>query len=309
MKAKCLTGLAIALLIMSVGINYAAAEEKIIVTDAPTTHHIGLYMGIEMGIFKKHGLEVEYLKQATAADSYKAIKEGRADMLMACPTATIVEIANGSPIKVVAQVKSPCTSILCVPGNSPIKTIKDLKGKKISGITPTCEAVVAFTDAAKRENADFQVVKLTPKEAMPALEKGELDGCILEEPYASEMEMKGYSLKFRELIQVPCRFLSANTDFLNRKPEAAKKFVEALKEINSIYEKNPIADEIVEIAYKYTGAPKEAIKHGMVRIHLTTDLNVTRIKALMRSLVRIGALKKPLSDNELFSGLFKGMTW
>ncbi len=287
----------------------ALAEDKVIATDAATTHHIGLYMGIDMGIFKKHGLDVEYLKHSTPADAVKAVSEGKADLLFNCPTATILEISKGAPIRVISQVKSPCTSILTVPANSPIKTIKDLGGKKVAGVSPTCESVIAFVDAANRENAAFETIKMPAKDAMAALEKGEVDACILEEPFASVMELKGYDLKFREVIQVPCRFLSANVNFLKAKPDVAKRFIEALKEVNEIYEENPIADEIVEIAAKYTGASKEAIKHGMVRIHLTTDLNLIRIKALQDSLVRVGALKQPLKDEELFAEELKGITW
>jgi NitT/TauT family transport system substrate-binding protein len=300
-------GLFVACLLVFTGI--ALAEDKVIATDAPTTHHIGLYMGIDMGIFKKHGLDVEYLKQTSPADAVKAVSEGKADLLFNCPTATMLEISKGAPIKVIAQVKSPCTSILTVPANSPIKTIKDLKGKKVAGLSPTCEAVIAYVDAAKREDADFEIVKMSPKDAMAALEKGEVDACILEEPFASVMELKGNELKFREVVQVPCRFLSANVNFLKAKPDVAKRFVEALKEVNEIYEENPIADEIVEIAAKYTGASKDAIKHGMVRIHLTTDLNLVRIKALQDSLVRVGALKEPLKDEQLFAEELKGITW
>ncbi len=306
MKFKYLMLVLVSLFLVT---GVALADDKVIVTDAPTTHHINLYMGIELGIFKKHGLDVEYVKQATAADAVKAVAEGKADLLYNCPTNTILEIAKGAPIKVISQVKSPCTSILTVPANSTIKTVKDLSGKKVAGASPTCEAVVAFLDAAERENAKFEVVKMTPADSMAALEKGEVDACILEEPFASVMELKGNELKFRELIQVPCRFLSANTEFLKNKADAAKRFVEALNEINELYDENPISDEIVDIANKYTGASKEAIKHGMVRIHLTTELNVIRIRALMGSLVRVGALKEPLKDEDIFAAEFKGITW
>lgn len=312
-KLLVIARLAVICLVTMVGASSftldVSAQEKIIVTDAPTTHHLNLYIALEKGIFKKYGLDVEYIKSNSMTEAADNVSKGKADILFACPTHTIITIAKEGKMRVIAQGKSPCTSILCVSPNSPIKKISDLKGKRVSGIAPTCEAVVAFIDAARAEKADFEVVKLPPDKAMPALEKGEIDASILEEPYASEMELKGYSLKFRELINVPCRFISANIEFLRKHPEAAKKFIAAIKEVNELYAKNPIDEEIVEIGHRYTGSSKEAIRHGNVRIHFTTSLNRPRIKAMMRSLVRLDAIKEVLKDEELYSDVSKGITW
>ena len=296
-------GVIVAYLLVFTGTTLA--DDRVIVAERPTVHHINVYMGIEMGIFKKYGLDVELYQTSPT----EAISEGRADILLNCPTSTIIEISKVAPLKIIAQGKSPCTSILSVPSHSSIKTIKDLKGKKVTGVSPSCEAVISYTDAAQREGVSFELLRKTPEDAIAALERGEVDACILEEPYASEMELKGYELKFREIVQVPCWFVSANVNFLKAKPEVAKRFVEALKEVNKIYEENPISPEVVEIAHKYTGTSKEAIKHGMARIHPTTNLNLSRIKALQDSLVRIGALKAALKDEELFAEEFKGITW
>lgn len=81
-------------------------------------------------------------------------------MFWTCPTTAIAAIANGAPIKTIAQVKKPCTSVLLVPADSDIKELSDLKGKNIAGISPTCEAVISLTVAARNAGGDFNLQNL-----------------------------------------------------------------------------------------------------------------------------------------------------
>lgn len=283
--------------------------DRVTVVDAPTTHHINVYMGIDLGIFEKHGVKVDYVKVKSLAAARDAVSAGKGDVFLACPTFTMVSISKGAQIKVMAQGKVPCTSILVVRKGSPITRIKDLAGKKVAGISPTCEAVIAFTKAVRDVGESFDLIKLGPAQAMASLEAGVVDAAILEEPFASVMELKGYDLKFRGIVNVPCRFISGNVDFLKSKPDLAKRFIAAIKEADELYNKDPQSDTIVNIGHKYTGSPIDAIRHGNPRIHLTTQLDLTRNDALQGFLVSLGAIPRALRDNELYAEQFKGITW
>lgn len=284
-------------------------QEKVVVADAPTTHHIALYMGIDLGIFKKHGLNVEYIAVKSLGSAKDAVAAGSADIFMACPTFTMTAISGGAPIKIIAQGKVPCTSVLVVSAASPIQKISDLNGKKVAGISPTCEAVIAFEKAVKDVGGTYELVKLAPAPAMSALEAGVVDAAILEEPFASVMELKGYKLLFREIVDVPCRMIAANVNFISQKTETAKKFVAAMEEANQLFTADSQTDQIVNIAVKYTAADAAAIKHGNPRIHLTTKRDTVRNDALVGYLVGLGAIPKALTDDEMYASQFKGITW
>ncbi|MEN4006363.1 MAG: ABC transporter substrate-binding protein [Methanobacterium sp.] len=140
---------------------------KIVVADAPTTHHLNLYVAEEKGLFEKHGVDVEIVKAESLPAARDAVVTGAADVFWSCPTIAIAAIGGGAPIRTIAQVKIPCTSVLLVPADSPIQDYKDLEGKTIAGISPACEAVLAITSVAKDAGAEFNLSKMDGGTPLP----------------------------------------------------------------------------------------------------------------------------------------------
>ena len=133
---------------------------KIVVADARTTHHLNLYVAQELGFFEKYGLDVEIIAVDDNAAARDLVVSGGADVFWSCPTVAIAAVANGAAIRSIAQVKKPCTSVLVVPPDSAITTLADLHGAEIAGISPTCEAVISLTVAARSEGAEFNLQRL-----------------------------------------------------------------------------------------------------------------------------------------------------
>lgn len=287
----------------------AAPQTKIIVADAKTTHHLNLYVAKELGLFAKHGLDVSIVdvKEPTAARDL--VVAGQADAFWSCPTVAIASIANGAPIKIVSQVKSPCTSVLVVSQDSPIKDLKDLKGRRVAGISPTCEAVISLDVAAKKAGGEFVLVKAAGGPAIAALDAKSVDAAILEEPHVSIAELKGYKVLFRNVSEnIPCRTINVSTAFLKKNPAVSKHFIDAINEANAWILKDPRRDEVVELAAKYTGAPKDAIKLGNNRLKFKTTIEEKGLNDLAEELVT----QKNIKENpgtRLYAEEFKGITW
>jgi NitT/TauT family transport system substrate-binding protein len=282
---------------------------KVIVADARTTHHLNLYVAKELGLFQKYGLEVDIISVKENADSRDLVVSGKADVFWACPTLAIAAIANGAPVKMISQVKTPCTSVLVLRKDSPIKTYQDLKGKRIAGISPTCEAVISLEKKAREAGGEFLLEKLAGGPAIAALDAGSVDGAILEEPHVSIAELKGYNVLFRDAsANIPCRTINARTAYLKDNLEALKRFIKAVEEANAFILKDPTGDQVVQIAEKHTGAPKDAIKHGNDRLKFTTRLQEKGLGALADELVAKKNIKENPGDN-LYAEAFKGNTW
>lgn len=282
---------------------------KIIVADAKTTHHLNLYVAQELGLFSKHNLEVEIVPVVDLAAARDLVVTGKADVFWACPTVSIAAIANGAPLKIISQVKKPCTSVLLVPQDSPIQDFADLKGKNIAGISQTCEAVIALTVAARKVDSSFSLQKLAGGPALAALEANQVDGAILEEPHASIAELKGFKVLFREASEgIPCRTINARNAFIKSNPEVLKLFIQAVEEANQIILNDPTAENIVNIAVKYTGAPADAIAHGNHRLLFGTTIDTQGLSYLADELVLLKDIKENPGNN-LFAEEFKGITW
>jgi len=286
-----------------------AARSKIVVADAKTTHHLNLYVAKELGLFDKNGVDVEITPVDDNAAARDLAVSGGADVFWSCPTVAIAAIANGAPLKSVAQVKTPCTSVLMVPQGSKITKLEDLNGKEIAGISPTCEAVISLTSAARKAGAKFNLQRLAGGPAITALKSGSVDGAILEEPHVSIAELDGYKVLFRDVsANIPCRTINASDRLLAADAEGLKNFIRAIEEANAIILSDPTAENIVKIAADYTGAPTEAIVHGNGRLKFGTKLRVEGLNALADELLSLGNIKEKPGD-DMFAAEFKGITW
>lgn len=283
---------------------------RILVADAKTTHHLNLYVAKELGLFEKHNLDVEILPVEDLAAARDLLVSGQADVFWSCPTVAIAAIANGAPLRIISQVKKPCTSVLLVPPDSPINAYTDLTGKNLAGISPTCEAVIALSLAVRNAGGgEFNLQRLAGGPALAALESRAVDGAILEEPHASIAELKGYRVLFREASEnIPCRTINARTAFLESNAEDLKNLIKAVDEANAIIASNPTAPKIVDIAHLYTGAPKDAIKHGNHRLLFRTAIDREGLSLLADELVALDATRENPGDR-LYAEQFRGITW
>jgi NitT/TauT family transport system substrate-binding protein len=125
-----------ALAIASPG-RHAHAEETFRVgTPEPRAFNFGmLNAGEQLGIFKKHGLTIERIDLGGGAKLHQAMAAGAIDAALGGGT-DLQFLAKGSPEKAVAQMaSSPSNMAIVVKADSPIKTLADLKGKKIGAST------------------------------------------------------------------------------------------------------------------------------------------------------------------------------
>jgi NitT/TauT family transport system substrate-binding protein len=285
------------------------APRKVVVADAKTTHHLNLYVAKELGLFKKHNLDVEIIPVNDNAGARDLVVSGQADVFWSCPTVAIAAIANGAPLKIISQVKKPCTSVLVVPKDSKIQSFADLNGKNIAGISPTCEAVISITVKARDTGAKFNLQKLAGGPALTALEAGKVDGAILEEPQVSIAELKGFKVLFRDASSdIPCRTINARNAFLASNADTLKHFIQAVSEANAIILANPTDDQVVEISAKYTGAPVDAIKFGNDRLKFRTAIDKPGLSGLADELIKLGNIRENPGD-KLYAAEFRGITW
>ncbi|HEX3973775.1 MAG TPA: ABC transporter substrate-binding protein [Stellaceae bacterium] len=113
---------------------------------APETLRIGtpeavgfnFYMldaGVDLGIFRKLDLDIQRIDLEGGAKLHQAMAAGAIDIALGGGT-DLLFVAKGSPEKAVAVLgTSPANLSILVLGASPIKTIADLKGKKVAATT------------------------------------------------------------------------------------------------------------------------------------------------------------------------------
>ena len=111
----------------------AAAETTLTVGKASPTSDaiIPVNVGAELGIFKKHGLDVTIVELAGGSKMAQAVAAGSVDIGDGAGS-EMAFVAKGAPMIAVCETTAPAPFLsVGVTWDSPIKTVDDLKGKMI----------------------------------------------------------------------------------------------------------------------------------------------------------------------------------
>ena len=222
--------------VLALGLAPAAqAETKVRVgqPQAGTFQFVPLQVGIETGIFKRHGIDVEVssfsggprVQQAIAADSIDIGLGSGPELALA---------AKGAPeIAVAAMADAPYSVLLATLKDSPIKSAADLKGRTIS-----ISSKGSLTDWLARELSrrqgwgpdGFKTAPLGSTAAqMAALKTNQIDGMIVEANAGYRMEEDGSGrvvVQFGDLIKTfHIYVIYARKGFAAQNPEAVRGFL------------------------------------------------------------------------------------
>src|SRR4051812_13304260 len=111
-----------------------AQEKKIIVqggAPVPYTGFLSVYVGQQGGFFKEEGLEVEMRYASGAPQGTQITAANQADVGVVTVEPTINGYEKGIRGKIISRINNHLIYYIAVPEDSPIKTVADLKGKKI----------------------------------------------------------------------------------------------------------------------------------------------------------------------------------
>ena len=116
-------------------------------------------VGQRLGIFKKHGLDVEVLWTQGSGETQQAILSNSVDVGISVGTLSVMgAFAKGAPIRVIGSEMTGAADLYWyVKADSPIKSLKDAEGKSIAFSTvgaSTHSIVVQFVrDQAPKAKA------------------------------------------------------------------------------------------------------------------------------------------------------------
>jgi ABC-type nitrate/sulfonate/bicarbonate transport system substrate-binding protein len=224
-----------------------------------------VYIGIEKGFFKNHGVEVKIVGDNLGGPTaIQAVSGGSADAGLASIPAIINSVAAGLPILGVTDIQSAvgkqALETYFVRADSKITSIKDLKGKKVAVNLWNSSfhyTVLMALEKAGISEKDVQFVLLPFDQQAVALEKGEVDVIGLMEPYVSQVQVT-FKDRFKVLFNALDVFgeKQFTLHFINKvwakyNPDSASAFVAGIVDsVNWIKDNDQEAKQIVA---KYTG--------------------------------------------------------
>jgi NitT/TauT family transport system substrate-binding protein len=252
-------GLITAAIALSVPLN-AAPLTKVRIGVFSNTCEAPTYAAYEKGFFKKEGLDVELVN-----GNNKIFKDllatGKLDATVGLLAQWIKPAEVGLNVKFTAGIHTGCIHVI-VPKSSGIKTVKDLKGKRIAvpsiGSGPMLFTARVLADKGIKDPYGAADWKIYPQsEHQLVLTKHQVDAAAVADPIATVLIDTG---KYREIInnstfkpysQEYCCLLVMRGSLVKSNPKTAaaitRAYLNSAKWVNS--HKNEIAKIMVNKKY------------------------------------------------------------
>ncbi len=174
--------------------------------------------------FAKDGITVEWVLSLGSNKALEFLNGRSIDFGSTAGAAALIARANSIPIKSIYVYSKPEWTALVTQKDSPIKTVQDLKGKRVA-VTRGTDPYIFLLRALDQNNMtdkDIKVVLLQHPDGKTALERGDVDAWAGLDPYMAQVEVEnGARLFFRDPDLNTYGVLNVREDFLNENPAIA----------------------------------------------------------------------------------------
>jgi ABC-type nitrate/sulfonate/bicarbonate transport system substrate-binding protein len=232
-------------------------------------NHVPSFVGVEKGIFLKHGVDVKLKLLATGQEMSKALQAGEVQIIGSAYSNFPLAVQGGMAARGVvgmlgdrsARHWDQSVSIWTRKGSG-IAKIEDLAGKKlgtpVGGTADEYLGVVLKKHGVPREK--LQVLNVPPGNLLSALQGGSVDAVACWEPFGSLIEAKvpdaallsrggghiGYYIN-----------MAIRDDVIEKTPDLVERYVIGVAEATWYTRKNP--DEAAEISTRWIAGLEPAV--------------------------------------------------
>lgn len=261
-----------------------------------------LYLGQKKGFFEKQGLKLEFTTAQGGAAIVPGVASGQFQFGFSNVTSLMVAQSNGVPVKAVANgiastgVRGKDFNGLMVKKDSPVKSAKELEGKKVAINTLKNINETAVRQAVREAGGDpdkVQLVEMAFDQMPAALDQGQIDAACVVEPATATIRSQGGREIASPLIDVAPELTVAmyftSTQYAQQHPDVVKKFQDATAESLAYAEAHP--DEARQIVTTYTKIPASVLEQ-VILPKWPAEPNRPSIEALMKLGEEDGLFKK-----------------
>jgi NitT/TauT family transport system substrate-binding protein len=309
-----------ALLVAGLALS-ARAEQLVVSNFGVSANGMPFGVALEKGYFKDEGLNVTgIISSAGGGTTLRNMLAGEGSPFGEVnPVAVVSAVLAGADLKIVSDdVLTVAEFVWAVKPDSPIKSIKDLKGKKMAYTNPrsTSQALAnLMLERAGYKEGDVELVKTGGfGEGVAALESGQIDIAPITEPLWSK-----YKDKFRAVIRATDALPPlANVVGVTTEENFAKRgdfirgVIRARRKAVIFMRDHP--DEAAQIVAKQFNITPEVAKSAIV--NLTTsktdgvpywgegEIRLDGLKRMIEAQKKVGAIKGDVDWDKLIDTRF-----
>jgi NitT/TauT family transport system substrate-binding protein len=285
----------LALLIAFAAVSFSAtarADDKVLkVGTLKLIHGISAYFYEK---FVPAGYTVEVFPFESPTDGKNAVLTGTVDTCIHGIAAFLLGAAAGEPVLIVANANNGGMAVMAGV-NSGIKSIKDLKGKKVA-IWPGSTQEAVILERLRMEGMtikDIQPIRLGFSDHAAALARGDIDAYVGAEPAAGITLANGTGVLVEYPYSTPIgplnMILSASEKAVKENPARIKLIVDMHRKAIDYAMANP--PQIVEMATQKLGQQKRSVELAVPNVELAWKLDDVFME-------RAGAYTKLMFENK-----------
>jgi sulfonate transport system substrate-binding protein len=216
--------------------GYAADKPSEIRIDWATYNPVSMLIkdqGLLEKEFAKDGIGIRWVQTLGSNKALEFLNAGSIDFGSTAGAAALVGKINGNPIKAIYAYSRPEWTALVTRKDTPIKTVADLKGKRVAvtrGTDPHIFLVRALQGAGLTEK-DVRPVLLQHPDGKTALMRGDVDAWAGLDPMMAQAEIEeGARLFYRKPEANTWGILNVREEFLKEHPDLVKRVLAVYEE-------------------------------------------------------------------------------
>lgn len=268
----------------------------------PVTDVAALYLGEEVGIWKKHGLQLKANIASTGA--VPAVLSGEYHFGFTALVNVLQARDKGLPLKIIAAgssstgVKGADVTMIHAGPKSGIKSAKDLEGKTVSVNALNGLLQMMGKAAVKADGGDpakVRFIELGFPEALAALQAGKIDAMVGAEPFGTAAIASGFPAIASPYQAMSSKSMLTSSYFtsepqLKANPELFKKIRAAINESLDYAQQHP--DEVRKQLPKFTKLGPDVAAKLILPSYLT-QIPREAVDMFSKSGNEFGMLTKP----------------
>lgn len=280
----------------------------------------------EQKFLEKEGLDVEFVRFPDLAAQIRALASGSIDVTFGSPLSAIYAAdEEGVPVVLIGA-SQPADAVVVVPEDSPIRTLADLKGKKVGGTYPTAAVSVLLNTIADQgygvKPEDFLIVAGNESRLVQFLAQKQVDASVLRtvtaDQVGKELKLKtiaGLSDEWKKITKNDAPpyigTVAATKDFAVRNPDAAAKVIRGLIEAQKWGSANK--DQVATIMEKKANLPEKDARvfasrwDSMYRTAFD-PVTIKTLKLEHEAFKKVGVIKGPLNEAVFVTEPYKKAT-
>ncbi|QBR51670.1 sulfonate ABC transporter substrate-binding protein [Erwinia sp. QL-Z3] len=247
--------------------------------------------------FKKQGIAVKWVEFPAGPQMLEGLNVGSIDLAATGDAPpTFAQAAQADLVYLAHSPANPKTEAIVVPENSDIKTVADLKGKRVAlnKGSDVNYLLVSALENAGLSYKDVKAIYLPPADARAAFQRGAVDAWVIWDPYYAEVETnaKARLIKNAEGLVPHYTFYLSSRKFADTYPQTAKQVVDQLGTLSDWANKNP--EEAAKILSTSTGLPQPIWQRAIARMPFGAERMTPEVfkeqQALADKFTQIGLL-------------------